>query len=268
MYACALARSRPHGAAWNSCAASKGARAQTYQLLAQAVRGELDGAATTTPKTGIRPTCPTAACRQPRPCLYGVTEAAVLAAGYAPGSGLHPHGQAAVLRLRRGRCLQVRDGGARWPSRWPPASRRATPERAVRLACRDIFRQTGCWSGSSPTSKPCWPPARSPPRPPADARWGRRCPTREHRRCWSSCLRTRHPAARPAGRVAAGSARRRLRGQLLRKVREHIWAQVEDGHRGRQCGDGLAQQQPKPASNSRPWAPTAACRWTLTACSW
>jgi CRISP-associated protein Cas1 len=37
-------------------------------------------------------------------CLYGVTEAAILAAGYAPGSWVCPYRQAIVLCLRRGRC--------------------------------------------------------------------------------------------------------------------------------------------------------------------
>ena len=32
-------------------------------------------------------------------CLYGISEAAVLAAGLRTGGGLHPHRQAALLRL-------------------------------------------------------------------------------------------------------------------------------------------------------------------------
>jgi hypothetical protein len=65
----------------------EGARVrEMYQRLAKQYRRRAGGPATTTPKTGIRPTCPTAAVRR-HACLYGVTEAAVLAAGYAPAVG-------------------------------------------------------------------------------------------------------------------------------------------------------------------------------------
>jgi CRISPR/Cas system-associated endonuclease Cas1 len=39
--------------------------------------------------------------------LYGVTEAAVLAAGYAPAVGFHSYRQALVFRLRHCRYLQI-----------------------------------------------------------------------------------------------------------------------------------------------------------------
>ena len=73
-------------------------------------------------------------------CLYGVTEAAVLAAGYAPAVGFHSHRKAAVLRIRRGGRLQVRNGGAGGVQALPQKTRIARSGGA--LACRDVFRET------------------------------------------------------------------------------------------------------------------------------
>ena len=79
-------------------------------------------------------------------CLHGLTEAAVLAAGYAPAIGF----------LHRGKPLSfVYDIADLWKITTvvPQAFRIAglsakgkldmSPDRAVRLACRDIFRQSG-----------------------------------------------------------------------------------------------------------------------------
>ena len=72
-------------------------------------------------------------------CLYGITEAAVLAAGYAPAVGF----------IHTGKPLSFVYDVAdifKFDSVVPVAFRIAarhsrTPEREVRLACRDIFRQ-------------------------------------------------------------------------------------------------------------------------------
>lgn len=74
-------------------------------------------------------------------CLYGVTEAAVLAAGYAPAIGFIHTGKplsfvydiADVYKFETVVPIAFRVAASQ-PS--------GNPERAVRLACRDIFRQT------------------------------------------------------------------------------------------------------------------------------
>lgn len=79
-------------------------------------------------------------------CLHGLTEAAVLAAGYAPAIGF----------LHRGKPLSfVYDIADLWkistvvPEAFRIAGQAAkgklemSPDRAVRLACRDVFRRTG-----------------------------------------------------------------------------------------------------------------------------
>jgi CRISP-associated protein Cas1 len=79
-------------------------------------------------------------------CLHGLTEAAVLAAGYAPAIGF----------LHRGKPLSfVYDIADIWklatvvPEAFRVAGQAAkgqldmSPDRAVRLACRDAFRRTG-----------------------------------------------------------------------------------------------------------------------------
>jgi CRISPR-associated protein Cas1 len=73
-------------------------------------------------------------------CLYGVTEAAVLAAGYAPAVGFIHTGKplsfvydvADVYKFETVVPLAFKVAAERPPH----------PERAVRLGCRDIFRQT------------------------------------------------------------------------------------------------------------------------------
>lgn len=72
-------------------------------------------------------------------CLYGVTEAAILAAGYAPAIGFLHTGKPQSF---------VYDIADIWkfdtviPIAFKVASQSpANPDRAVRLACRDVFRQ-------------------------------------------------------------------------------------------------------------------------------
>ncbi|MDH4389957.1 MAG: type I-E CRISPR-associated endonuclease Cas1e [Aquabacterium sp.] len=74
-------------------------------------------------------------------CLYGVTEAAVLAAGYAPAVGFIHTGKplsfvydvADVYKFETVVPVAFKVAASN-----PPGN----PERAVRLACRDVFRQT------------------------------------------------------------------------------------------------------------------------------
>ena len=74
-------------------------------------------------------------------CLYGVTEAAVLAAGYAPAVGFIHTGKplsfvydiADIYKFETVVPVAFKVAASR------PAG---NPERAVRLACRDIFRQS------------------------------------------------------------------------------------------------------------------------------
>lgn len=73
-------------------------------------------------------------------CLYGVTEAAVLAAGYAPAVGFIHTGKplsfvydvADVYKFETVVPVAFKVAASKPPN----------PDRAVRLACRDVFRQT------------------------------------------------------------------------------------------------------------------------------
>lgn len=76
-------------------------------------------------------------------CLYGITEAAVLAAGYAPAIGFIHTGKplsfvydiADVVKFET-----VVPAAFRVAAQFIHQERRDSPERTVRLACRDIFR--------------------------------------------------------------------------------------------------------------------------------
>jgi len=73
-------------------------------------------------------------------CLYGVTEAAVLAAGYAPAIGFIHTGKPLSFVYD---IADVFKFETVVPEAFKIAARApADPERAVRLACRDIFRRT------------------------------------------------------------------------------------------------------------------------------
>ncbi|MEW6266577.1 MAG: type I-E CRISPR-associated endonuclease Cas1e [Thermodesulfobacteriota bacterium] len=82
-------------------------------------------------------------------CLYGLTEAAILAAGYAPSVGFIHTGKP------RSFVFDVADI-FKFETVVPVAFRVAArpssePERAVRLGCRDMFRQTGLLKRIIPT---------------------------------------------------------------------------------------------------------------------
>ncbi|MCU0425533.1 MAG: type I-E CRISPR-associated endonuclease Cas1e [Candidatus Kapabacteria bacterium] len=78
-------------------------------------------------------------------CLYGITEAAVLAAGYAPAIGFIHTGKplsfvydiADIVKFET-----VVPVAFRTAAQWLHQERKDSPERAVRLACRDKFRES------------------------------------------------------------------------------------------------------------------------------
>ena len=73
-------------------------------------------------------------------CLYGITEAAVLAAGYAPAVGFIHTGKPLSFVYD---IADVVKFDTVVPVAFKIAAREpANPEREVRLACRDVFRQT------------------------------------------------------------------------------------------------------------------------------
>jgi CRISPR-associated protein Cas1 len=73
-------------------------------------------------------------------CLYGITEAAVLAAGYAPAVGFIHTGKPLSFVYDIADLVKF---DTVVPAAFKIAAQAPSePERAVRLACRDIFRQT------------------------------------------------------------------------------------------------------------------------------
>ncbi|MBU1656512.1 MAG: type I-E CRISPR-associated endonuclease Cas1e [Gammaproteobacteria bacterium] len=73
-------------------------------------------------------------------CLYGVTEAAILAAGYAPAIGFIHHGKPLSFVYD---IADIYKFDTVVPAAFKIAAKEpAKPERAVRLACRDIFRES------------------------------------------------------------------------------------------------------------------------------
>jgi CRISPR-associated protein Cas1 len=82
-------------------------------------------------------------------CLYGITEAAILAAGYAPAVGFIHTGkpQSFVYDV-----ADIFKFDTVVPVAFKVAARKGCdPERDVRLACRDMFRQTGILKRIIPT---------------------------------------------------------------------------------------------------------------------
>lgn len=99
-------------------------------------------------------------------CLYGLTEAAVLAAGYAPAVGFIHTGKP------RSFVYDIADI-FKFDTVVPVAFRIAAenpkePERAVRLGCRDVFRQTQLLETIIPTIEEILAAGGSTPPEPAD----------------------------------------------------------------------------------------------------
>jgi CRISPR-associated protein Cas1 len=82
-------------------------------------------------------------------CLYGITEAAVLAAGYAPAVGFIHTGKPLSFVYD---VADVFKFETVVPLAFSTAARSPIePERAVRLACRDLFRQSKLMERIIPT---------------------------------------------------------------------------------------------------------------------
>jgi CRISP-associated protein Cas1 len=118
----------------------EGARVKrTYQLLASQFGVTWKGR-NYNPETWDASDLPNRCLSAATACLYGVTEAAVLAAGYAPAVGFIHTGKplsfvydiADIYKFESVVPLAFKIA----------ASNPANPDRAVRLACRDVFRQT------------------------------------------------------------------------------------------------------------------------------
>lgn len=82
-------------------------------------------------------------------CLYGICEAAILAAGYAPAVGFIHTGKPQSFVYDIGDIFKFETVV---PVAFKIAAKKpANPEREVRLACRDIFRQSGLLKRIIPT---------------------------------------------------------------------------------------------------------------------
>jgi CRISPR-associated protein Cas1 len=78
-------------------------------------------------------------------CLYGITEAAVLAAGYAPAIGFIHTGKPLSFVYDIADIVKfdtVVPVAFRIAAQFAKQERSDPPERAVRLACRDVFRES------------------------------------------------------------------------------------------------------------------------------
>lgn len=81
-------------------------------------------------------------------CLYGVTEAAVLAAGYSPAIGFIHTGKPRSFIYDIADLFKFETVV---PVAFQVASKApSNPERAVRLACRDAFRETRLLKKNNP----------------------------------------------------------------------------------------------------------------------
>lgn len=118
----------------------EGARVRrTYQLLAQKFGVKWSGR-DYNPENWDVSDLPNRCLSSATAALYGVTEAAVLAAGYAPAVGFIHTGKPLSFVYDVADIYKFETVA---PAAFKvAASEPANPERAVRLACRDIFRQT------------------------------------------------------------------------------------------------------------------------------
>lgn len=173
MYALRFGEDAPQRRSINQLRGIEGVRVRkTYELLAQAhgvnwTRRAYD------PKDWEASDIPNRCLSAATACLHGLTEAAVLAAGYAPAIGF----------LHSGKPLSfVYDIADLWKfdTVVPEAFRIAglaargkldmLPDRAVRLACRDAFRKSGLLARIIPRIEEVLEAGELPrPEPPADA---------------------------------------------------------------------------------------------------
>lgn len=140
MYAMRFGEEAPSRRSVEQLRGIEGARVRrTYQLLANQFGVKWSGR-DYNPESWDASDLPNRCLSAATACLYGVTEAAVLAAGYAPAVGFIHTGKplsfvydvADVYKFET--VVPVAFKVA--------ASQPQIPDRAVRLACRDVFRQT------------------------------------------------------------------------------------------------------------------------------
>lgn len=140
MYALRFGEEPPQRRSVEQLRGIEGARVRrTYQLMAQKFGVTWKGR-DYNPETWDSSDLPNRCLSAATACLYGVTEAAVLAAGYAPAVGFIHTGKplsfvydiADVYKFETVVPVAFKIA----------ASHPAQPDRAVRLACRDAFRQT------------------------------------------------------------------------------------------------------------------------------
>lgn len=140
MYAVRFGEEPPERRSVEQLRGIEGARVRrTYQLLAQRFGVKWQGREYDPEKwdvSDLSNRCLSSATA----CLYGVTEAAVLAAGYAPAVGFIHTGKPLSFVYDMADIYKfetVVPAAFKVAAAAPP-----NPERAVRLACRDIFRET------------------------------------------------------------------------------------------------------------------------------
>ena len=146
----------------------EGARVrETYKLLARQYGVRWKGRRYD-PKDWDKSDLPNLCISAATACLYGITEAAILAAGYAPAVGFIHTGkpQSFVYDI-----ADIVKFDSVIPIAFRVAAKRPTePERQVRLACRDNFRQTRLLGKLIPLIEDVLAAGEiSPPEPPDDA---------------------------------------------------------------------------------------------------
>ncbi|MFN4266585.1 MAG: type I-E CRISPR-associated endonuclease Cas1e [Aquabacterium sp.] len=140
MYAMRFGEEAPSRRSVEQLRGIEGARVRrTYQLLANQFGVKWNGR-DYNPESWDASDVPNRCLSAATACLYGVTEAAVLAAGYAPAVGFIHTGKplsfvydvADIYKFETIAPVAFKVAAANPPN----------PDRAVRLACRDAFRQT------------------------------------------------------------------------------------------------------------------------------
>lgn len=141
MYALRFGEEPPSRRSVDQLRGIEGARVRrTYQLLAQRYGVEWK-ARNYDPQAWDASDLPNRCLSAATSCLYGVTEAAVLAAGYAPAVGFIHTGKPLSFVYDIADIYKF-DTVVHVAFKVAASRPTGNPERAVRLGCRDIFRQT------------------------------------------------------------------------------------------------------------------------------
>ncbi len=168
MYALRFDEEPPQHRSVDQLRGIEGARVKsTYKLLAQNYGVEWKGRQYD-PDAWESADIPNRCLSAATSCLYGVTEAAILAAGYAPAIGFIHTGKPLSFVYDMADIVKfdtVVPTAFRIAAKAP-----ANPERAVRIACRDAFRESHLLDRLIPLINAVLDAAgEKPPAPPADA---------------------------------------------------------------------------------------------------